>query len=111
MRGLSHPRRGRAVLVVCALALAGTVGAASASTRVSGHASTKAEVVFVCVDTPPTASGDAETRDSVAERERLLGRKHLEPDPFKRTFDQVTGAAANRTSNDSRKYFAALRPR
>jgi transposase len=40
--------------------------------------------------------GAAELR--IAELERLLGRKQVELDFFKRTFEHVRGAAANRTS-------------
>ena len=44
--------------------------------------------------TPPR-----ETRQRVAELERLLGEKHLEVDFFRRTFEHVRGALP-RTAND-----------
>ncbi len=54
----------------------------------------------------PTA---AELR--IAELERLLGRKQLELDFFKRTFEQVRGAAANRTRDGGKRSIAASKPR
>ena len=56
----------------------------------------------------PTA-GAAELR--IAELERLLGRKQVELDFFKRTFEQVRGAAANRTSDGGKGSIAASKPR
>ncbi len=47
----------------------------------------------------------------IAELERLLGRKQLELDFFKRTFEQVRGAAANRTSDGGKGFIAASKPR
>src|ERR1700727_1485102 len=46
----------------------------------------------------------------IAELERLLGRKQLELDFFKRTFEQVRGAAANRTSDGGKGSIAASKP-
>ena len=43
--------------------------------------------------------------------ERLLGRKQVELDFFKRTFEQVRGAAANRTSDGDKGSIAASKPR
>jgi transposase len=56
--------------------------------------------------TPPSA---AESR--IAELERLLGRKQLELDFFKRAFEQVRGVAANRTSDGGKGSIAASKPR
>jgi transposase-like protein len=56
----------------------------------------------------PTA-GASELR--IAELERLLGRKQVELDFFKRTFEQVRGAAANRTSDGDKGSIAASKPR
>ena len=53
--------------------------------------------------------GAAELR--IAELERLLGRKQVELDFFKRTFEQVRGAAANRTSGGDKESIAASKPR
>jgi hypothetical protein len=53
--------------------------------------------------------GAAELR--IAELERLLGRKQVELDFFKRTFEQVRGAAANRTSDGGKGSIAASKPR
>ena len=47
----------------------------------------------------------------IAELERLLGRKQLELDFFKRTFEQVRGAAGTRTSDGGKKSIAASRLR
>jgi transposase len=47
----------------------------------------------------------------IAELERLLGRKQVELDFFKRTFEQVRGAAATRTSDGGKKSIAASRLR
>jgi transposase-like protein len=55
----------------------------------------------------PTPSA-AELR--IAELERLLGRKQLELDFFKRTFEQVRGAAANRTSDGGKGSIAGSKP-
>jgi transposase-like protein len=52
---------------------------------------------------PPTPNA-AELR--IAELERLLGRKQLELDFFKRTFEQVGGAGANRTSDGGKESIA-----
>ena len=60
------------------------------------------------VSTQPTPSA-AELR--IAELERLLGRKQVELDFFKRTFEQVRGAAANRTSDGGKGSIAASKPR
>jgi len=55
------------------------------------------------------AVGVAELR--IAELERLLGRKQVELDFFKRTFEHVRGAAANRTSDGGKGSMAASKPR
>jgi hypothetical protein len=55
----------------------------------------------------PTPSA-AELR--IAELERLLGRKQLELDFFKRTFEQVRGAAASRTSDGGKTSIVASKP-
>ena len=55
------------------------------------------------------AVGAAELR--IAELERLLGRKQVELDFFKRTFEHVRGAAANRTSDGGKGSMAASKPR
>jgi transposase len=55
----------------------------------------------------PTASA-AESR--IAELARLLGRKQLELDFFKRAFEQVRGAAANRISDGGKESIAASKP-
>jgi transposase len=47
----------------------------------------------------------------IAELERLLGRKQVELDFFKRTFEQVRGAAANRTSDGGKGSIAASKSR
>jgi transposase-like protein len=57
---------------------------------------------------PPTPNA-AELR--IAELERLLGRKQLELDFFKRTFEQVRGAGGNRTSDGGKGSIARLKPR
>jgi transposase-like protein len=57
---------------------------------------------------PPTPSA-AELR--IAELERLLGRKQAELDFFKRTFEQVGGAGANRTSDGGKGSIARSKPR
>ncbi len=53
--------------------------------------------------------GAAELR--IAELERLLGRKQVELDYFKRTFEHVRGAAANRTSDGGKGSIAASKAR
>jgi transposase len=55
------------------------------------------------------AVGAAELR--IAELERLLGRKQVELDFFKRTFEHVRGAAADRTSDGGKGSMAASKPR
>jgi len=57
---------------------------------------------------PPTP-GAAELR--IAELERLLGRKQAELDFFKRTFEQVGGAGATRTSDGGKGSIAQSKPR
>ena len=57
---------------------------------------------------PPTPSA-AESR--IAELERLLGRKQAELDFFKRTFEQVGGAEATRTSDGSKGSIAQSKAR
>ena len=47
----------------------------------------------------------------IAELERLLGRKQLELDFFKRTFEQVGGAGANRISDGGKGSIARSKPR
>lgn len=47
----------------------------------------------------------------IAELERLLGRKQLEVDFLKRAFEQVRGAASNRTSDGGKESIAASKPR
>jgi transposase-like protein len=47
----------------------------------------------------------------IAELERLLGQKQLEIDFFKRTFEQVRGAAANRTNDGGNRSIAASKRR
>jgi hypothetical protein len=60
---------------------------------------------FVChLVCPPVASAP-ELR--IAELERLLGCKQLEVDFLKRAFEQVRGAASNRTSDGGRASIAA----
>jgi transposase len=58
------------------------------------------------VSQPPSA---AELR--IAELERLLGRKQLEVDFLKRAFEQVRGAASNRTSDGGKESIAASKSR
>ena len=57
---------------------------------------------------PPGPSA-AELR--IAELERLLGRKQLEVDFLKRAFEQVRGAASNRTSGGGKASIAASQTR
>ena len=47
----------------------------------------------------------------IAELERLLGRKQLELDFLKRTFEQVGGVGANRTSDGGKGSIAQSKPR
>ena len=47
----------------------------------------------------------------IAELERLLGRKQLEVDFLKRAFEQVRGAASNRTSDGGKGSIAASKTR
>jgi transposase len=63
----------------------------------------KSQVVF-----PPGPSA-AELR--IAELERLLGRKQLEVDFLKRAFEQVRGAASNRTSDGGKESIAVSKSR
>ncbi|HEY0794475.1 MAG TPA: helix-turn-helix domain-containing protein [Acidisarcina sp.] len=58
---------------------------------------------------PPATPNAAELR--IAELERLLGRKQLELDFFKRTFEQVRGAAASHTSDGGKGSIAQSKPR
>ena len=57
----------------------------------------------------PPAPSPAELR--IAELERLLGRKQLEVDFLKRAFEQVRGAASNRTSDGGKESIARSKPR
>jgi transposase-like protein len=57
----------------------------------------------------PPAPSAADLR--IAELERLLGRKQLEVDFLKRAFEQVRGAASNRTSDGGKESIAASKPR
>ena len=57
---------------------------------------------------PPVPSA-ADLR--IAELERLLGRKQLEVDFLKRAFEQVRGAASNRTSDGGKESIAASKTR
>jgi transposase len=56
----------------------------------------------------PVASG---TELRIAELERLLGHKQLEVDFLKRAFEQVRGAASNRTSGGGKGSIAASQTR
>jgi transposase len=47
----------------------------------------------------------------IAELERLLGRKQLEVDFLKRAFEQVRGAASNRTSDGGKESIARSKSR
>jgi hypothetical protein len=47
----------------------------------------------------------------IAELGQLLGRKQLELDFFRRTFEQVRGAAANRISDGDKMSIAESKPR
>jgi hypothetical protein len=62
----------------------------------------------VTVRIPPVPSA-AEER--IAELERLLGRKLLEVDFFKRAFEQVRGAASSRTSDGGKESIVASKLR
>ena len=57
----------------------------------------------------PPGTGATELR--IAELERLLGRKQLEVDFLKRAFEQVRGAASNRTSDGSKASIARSKRR
>ena len=57
---------------------------------------------------PPVPSA-ADLR--IAELERLLGRKQLEVDFLKRAFEQVRGAASNRTSDGGKESIARSKSR
>jgi transposase-like protein len=57
----------------------------------------------------PPVSSAAELR--IAELERLLGRKQLEVDFLKRAFEQVRGAASNRTSDGGKESIVASKSR
>ena len=57
---------------------------------------------------PPAPSA---TELRIAELERLLGRKQLEVDFLKRAFEQVRGAASNRTSDGGKESIARSRSR
>ena len=57
---------------------------------------------------PPVPSA-ADLR--IAELERLLGRKQLEVDFLKRAFEQVRGAASNRTSDGGKESIAVSKSR
>jgi len=57
----------------------------------------------------PPAPNAAELR--IAELERLLGRKQLEVDFLRRAFEQVRGAASNRTSDGGKEFIAASKSR
>ncbi len=57
---------------------------------------------------PPVPSAADER---IAELERLLGRKQLEVDFLKRAFEQVRGAASNRTSDGGKASIAASKTR
>ena len=57
----------------------------------------------------PPAPSAADLR--IAELERLLGRKQLEVDFLKRAFEQVRGAASNRTSDGGKRSIAASKTR
>jgi transposase len=57
----------------------------------------------------PPAPNAAEVR--IAELERLLGRKQLEVDFLERAFEQVRGAASDRTSDGGKESIAQSKPR
>ena len=58
---------------------------------------------------PRSAPSATELR--IAELERLLGRKQLEVDFLRRTFEHVRGAASNRTSDGEKESIARSKPR
>jgi transposase len=55
--------------------------------------------------------GPSATELRIAELERLLGRKQLEVDFLKRAFEQVRGAASNRTSGGGKESTVASKSR
>lgn len=57
----------------------------------------------------PPAPSAADLR--IAELERLLGRKQLEVDFLKRAFEQVRGAASDRTSDGGKESIVQSKPR
>jgi transposase len=57
----------------------------------------------------PPAPSAADLR--IAELERLLGRKQLEVDFLERAFEQVRGAASNRTSDGGKESIARSKAR
>jgi len=57
----------------------------------------------------PAAPSAADLR--IAELERLLGRKQLEVDFLERAFEQVRGAASNRTSDGGKESIARSKSR
>ena len=57
----------------------------------------------------PPAPSAADLR--IAELERLLGRKQLEVDFLERAFEQVRGAASNRTSDGGKESIAVSKSR
>jgi transposase len=57
----------------------------------------------------PPAPSAADLR--IAELERLLGRKQLEVDFLQRAFEQVRGAASNRTSDGGKESIARSKTR
>jgi transposase len=57
----------------------------------------------------PAAPNTTELR--IAELERLLGRKQLEVDFLRRAFEQVRGAASNRTSDGGKESIARSKSR
>lgn len=65
------------------------------------------EWVGVCQPAPVPSADQVR----IAELERLLGRKQLELDFLKRTFEQVRGAAPNLTGDGGRESIAVSKPR
>lgn len=57
----------------------------------------------------PPAPSEADLR--IAELERLLGRKQLEVDFLERAFEQVRGAASNRTGDGGKESIARSKTR
>jgi transposase len=55
--------------------------------------------------------GPSAAEERIAELERLLGRKQLEVDFFKRAFEQVRGAASSRTSDGGKESIVASKLR